>query len=621
MNIITKNFKALKELILYKPPEIPSPFILGEKEESRSEPVSPLKQLKSDADMHASLLRYAERLAKALEKAKKSLTQPLRAEILTSLTEELDALQEQQAQLTPLLQAYNRNQDPLDQKISTSLQENRLMLERLYNVPANKDLVTREITIPAAPPVAATLFFIDGLIDKDIINLSVLQPLMLLGNPHRQLYNGPLTPQLITKYLPSNQVKTATTFGDVLDSLNLGDTALFLDGVAEAVLVETKGQEHRSIDRPQMEQSVRGSQSAFTETLRVNTGLVRAILRTCDLTTEISNIGGRSNTLCAVMYLHSLVNPRLVREIKRRLDGIKVDHLSSAGALQSQLIDHPMLPFPQVLSTERPDRVAAALLEGRLAVFLDGSPFAIIAPISMFTLFHTGEDFSFSWVAASFLRLLRFIGTFLTLTLPAIYIAISYFHQEAIPTDMILPIAAARERVPFPSILEILMMEFAFELLREAGTRIPSLLGPSIGIVGGIILGQAAVSAGIVSPITVVIVAVTGLASFAIPDYSYSYAIRICRFVFEILAFVLGLVGVACGLLGLTALLCTVKSLGVPYLSPVAPKTKAGYDIILRGPFHAQELRPDDLNAQDRRRQASVSRQWREEPPTGREEE
>ncbi|HWR55756.1 MAG TPA: spore germination protein [Negativicutes bacterium] len=620
MNIITKNFKALKELILYKPPEIPSPFVLGEKEEGRPEPVSPLDQIHADADMHASLLRCAERLAKALEKARKILAQPLRTEALVSLAKELEALQEQQAQLTPLLQAYNRKQDPLDQTVSTSLQENRLMLERLYNLPANKDLVMRELTIPGTPPVAAILFFIDGLIDKDTINLAVLQPLMLLGNTHRQLYDGRPTTRLITEYLPSNQVRTATTFGDVLDSLNLGDTALFLDGVSEAVLLETKGQEHRSIDRPQMEQSVRGSQSAFTETLRVNTGLVRAILRTSDLTTEISNIGVRSNTLCAVMYLHSLVNPRLVQEMKRRLDGIKVDHVTSAGALLLQLIDHPMLPFPQALTTERPDRVAAALLEGRLAVLLDGSPFAIVAPISMFTLFHTGEDFSFSWIAASFLRLLRFIGTFLTLTLPAIYIAISYFHQEAIPTDMILAIAAARERVPFPSILEILMMEFAFELLREAGTRIPSLLGPSIGIVGGIILGQAAVSAGIVSPITVVIVAVTGLASFAIPDYSYSYAIRLFRFVLEILAFMLGLVGVACGLLALTALLCSVKSLGVPYLSPVAPKTRAGYDIVLRGPIYTQELRPDDLNAQDRRRQAGVSRQWREEPPAGREE-
>ncbi|HBS60388.1 MAG TPA: spore germination protein, partial [Firmicutes bacterium] len=531
--------------------------------------VSPLDQIHADADMHTSLLRCAERLAKALEKARKILAQPLRTEALVSLARELEALQEQQAQLTPLLQAYNRKQDPLDQVVSTSLQENRLMLERLYNFPANKDLVMREITIPGTPPVAAILFFIDGLIDKDTINLAVLQPLMLLGNTHRQLYDGRPTTRLITEYLPSNQVRTAATFGDVLDSLNLGDTALFLDGVSEAVLLETKGQEHRSIDRPQMEQSVRGSQSAFTETLRVNTGLVRAVLRTSDLTTEISNIGVRSNTLCAVMYLHSLINPRLVQEMKRRLDGIKVDHVTSAGALLLQLIDHPMLPFPQVLTTERPDRVAAALLEGRLAVLLDGSPFAIVAPISMFTLFHTGEDFSFSWIAASFLRLLRFIGTFLTLTLPAIYIAISYFHQEAIPTDMILAIAAARERVPFPSILEILMMEFAFELLREAGTRIPSLLGPSIGIVGGIILGQAAVSAGIVSPIGVVIVAVTGLASFAIPDYSYSYAIRLFRFVLELLAFVLGLVGVACGLLALTALLCSVKSLGVPYLSPV----------------------------------------------------
>lgn len=618
MNIISKNFRALKELIIYRPPETPSSFVLPEQNERGAASVLPPDQLKIDAAAHAALLRCAERLAKTMENTLQSLTGPLEQEKLQALMKELAALQEQQTRLLPVFQAYSRERTPLDQAVSTSLEENRLTLERLYNFPANKDLVMRKITLPATPPVPAILFFVDGLIDKDTINLAILQPLMLLGDAGRRLYDGRLTSRLVTEYLPSNQIRIAKTLRDVLDSLNLGDTAVFLDGVDEAVLVETKGQEHRSIDRPQIEQSVRGSQSAFTEMLRVNTGLVRAILRTCDLTTEISNIGARSNTLCAVMYLHSVINPLLVQEIKRRLDGIKVDHISSTGELMLYLIDHPLLPFPQVLSTERPDRVAAALLEGRLAVLLDGSPFAIVLPISLFTLFHTGEDFSFSWIAASFLRLLRFIGTFLTLTLPAIYIAIIYFHQEAIPTDMILAIAGARERVPFPSIMEILMMEFAFELLREAGTRIPSLLGPSIGIVGGIILGQAAVSAGIVSPITVVIVAVTGLASFSIPDYSFSYAIRLSRFIFEMLAVIFGFVGIACGLLTLTAILCAIKSLGTPYLSPVAPKTKAGYDIVLRGPVYSQELRPDALNVQDRRRQTSISRQWREEPPAER---
>lgn len=620
MNIFSKNYQALKKLLVYQPPENPSPFVLGEREKHASEPVQPLTRVKDDAEAHEALLRYAQRLARALEKVQTILSRPLRPDAWPAMEQELKALEEQHAQLAPVYNTYNRVSDPLDQRVSTSLEENRLMLEHLYNAPVNKDLVERKIVIPATPPVKAMLFFIDGLIDKETINLVILQSLMLFGKSHRRLYDGRPTVRLITEFLPSNQVRTAETMRDILDSLNLGDTAIFLDGVEEAVLVETKGQEHRGIDRPQMEQSVRGSQSAFTEALRVNTAQIRAILRTSDLTTEISNISARGNTLCAVMYLKSVINPLLVQEIKRRLDGVKTDHMPSAGALLMYIVDHPMLPFPQALITERPDRVAAALTEGRLAVMLDGSPFALVMPVSIFALFHTSEDFAFSWIIASFLRVLRFIGTFITLTMPAFYIAISYFHQEAIPTDLILAIASARERVPFPSILEILLMEFAFELLREAGVRIPSLLGPTIGIVGAIILGQAAVSAGIVSPITVVIVAVTGLASFAIPDYGFASTVRISRFINEVLAYVLGLVGVACGLLMFTAVLCSLKSLGVPYMVPVAPRTKAGYDMIMRGPVFSQEMRPDALNAQDRRRQPSVSRQWLEEPPAGREE-
>jgi spore germination protein KA len=208
----------------------------------------------------------------------------------------------------------------------------------------------------------------------------------------------------------------------------MGDTAILFDGLAQAVLIETKGQEHRGIDRPTLEQTVRGSQSAFTETLRVNTGLVRALLRTSDLTTEMITVGTRSNTLCAVMYLKSVINPDLVVEAKRRLQGIATDAITQAGILQLLMMDQPFLPFPQALSTERPDRVAAALSEGRLAVLVDGSPFAIVAPINLFTLLHVSEDFALPWVAGSFSRILRLSGALINILLPAMYLAISYFH-------------------------------------------------------------------------------------------------------------------------------------------------------------------------------------------------
>jgi len=620
MNIFNKNFKALKQLLIFKPPVNPPPFVLKEAEKPGDLIASDLR-IDTAVKQQAALLRYARRVSNTLEKTLKIFAEPNQEKKIAALKLELAALCQQEETLSPVIEAYSLAQDPRDQAVSSSIEENILALETIYNFPDNKDLIIRSITIPASPPVTAKLAFVEGLVDRKIISLSVLQPLMLMGSQERELYQQDVLNLLITKYLPSNRVKLADTLRDVTDSLNLGDAALFLDGVARAIIVETKGQEHRAVNRPMIEQSVRGSQSGFTETLKVNTGLVRSMLRTSDLTTEILTVGQRSNTLCALMYLKSVINPDLVNEAKRRLANIQTDVIVESGMLQQFLVDSPAMPYPQALSTERPDRVAAALSEGRFAVLMDGSPFAIVAPINLFTLFHAGEDFSYSGMGASLGRLLRLFGAALTLILPSAYIAITYYHPEALPTDLALAIAGARERVPFPAVLEIAMMEFAFELLREAGVRIPGMLGGTIGIVGAIILGQAAVAASIVSPITVMIIAVTGLASFSIPDFSLAIAIRLTRFSFEVLAAIFGLVGVASGLLIMTGLLCSLKSFGVPYLAPIAPKTKAGFDVVMRGQVFTQELRPDELSPLDKRRQASVSRSWTEKEPAGEEDE
>lgn len=218
------------------------------------------------------------------------------------------------------------------------------------------------------------------------------------------------------------------------------------------------------------------------------------------------------------------------------------------------------------------------------------------------------------------MRLLRIAGIVLSILLPSMYLAINYFHQEALPTELVLAIASARERVPFPALIEILLMDFSFELIREAGLRVPGMLGSTIGIVGAIILGQAAVAANIVSPIMVVIIALTGLASFAIPDYQLAIAVRIIRFVFLLLAATFGLVGLSFGVLILFTVLCSMKSFGMPYLAPIAPRTQAGLDVIVRGPVFQQERRPDELNTQDTNRQPPLSRPWTKEQPVDKED-
>lgn len=613
-NLVFKAYRYLKDLLVYKAPSRTAHrFVLGEYKEGEqgdAPSVVPPDGLTSSKEELEALIRYGNRLATVMEEAQGLLSKSDQA-VKADLAEQLKILEKQQTELEPILLAYDTNKGDLKKReLSFSIEENEKIIKQLYFVEINKDIVIRHFIIPGVQPIKAMLVFMDGMIDKELINLAVLQPLMILDKEKLALQGDDLLKQLISLFLPSNQAQEVDNFGKVSAGLNTGDTALFLEGVNQAVLIETKGYEHRSVGKPEIEQSVRGSQVAFSEALRVNTGLIRTMMPSNDLVTEIFEIGDRIPTKCAIMYLKSVANPKLIGEIKRRILNIKTDYISDMGVLEQFIEDHPSIALPQMLSTERPDRTVAALSEGRVAILLNGTPFAHVVPVSFFTFFHSAEDFSLKLPIGSVTRLLRLIGTLLAVILPAVYLSIVYFHPEALPTEMILAIAGARERVPFPSVGELLLMEFAFELIREAGLRIPGLLGSTIGIVGAIILGQAAVSANLVSPVTVVVIALTGLASFTIPDYRLAAAGRLLRFVFIALAYMLGLVGVALGLLLVTAVLTNMKSFGVPYMVPIAPKTMAGLDVIIRGPVFRQEMRPDGLNTQDNRRQPHISRQW-----------
>ncbi|GBG56876.1 spore germination protein [Sporomusaceae bacterium FL31] len=613
-NLVFKAYRYLKDLLVYKPPSRTAHrFVLGEYKEGEkgdAPSVVPPNGLTSSKEELEALIRYGNRLATVMEEAQELLSKSDQA-AKADLAAQLKILEKQQTELEPVLLAYDTNKGDLKKReLSFSIEENEKIIKQLYFVEINKDIVIRHFIIPGVQPIKAMLVFMDGMIDKELINLAVLQPLMILDKEKLALQGDNLLKQLISLFLPSNQAQEVDNFGKVAAGLNTGDTALFLEGINQAVLIETKGYEHRSVGKPEIEQSVRGSQVAFSEALRVNTGLIRTMMPSNDLVTEIFEIGERIPTKCAIMYLKSVANPKLIGEIKRRILNIKTDYISDMGVLEQFIEDHPSIALPQMLSTERPDRTVAALSEGRVAILLNGTPFAHVVPVSFFTFFHSAEDFSLKVPIGSVTRLLRLIGTLLAVILPAVYLSIVYFHPEALPTEMILAIAGARERVPFPSVGELLLMEFAFELIREAGLRIPGLLGSTIGIVGAIILGQAAVSANLVSPVTVVVIALTGLASFTIPDYRLAAAGRLLRFVFIALAYMLGLVGVALGLLVLTAVLTSMKSFGVPYMVPIAPKTMAGLDVIIRGPVFRQEMRPDGLNTQDNRRQPHISRQW-----------
>lgn len=620
-NILTKVYRSVKSFLIYQPPNEPPPFILDETGEDKGTPLAkkdfnPLVYDKQELD---KLLTYAYQLEAALTKARDMLAKKISTDELSNLAEEVKVLDERKAELAPIVMYYDAALRPIDRQVSTSLKENKKIVDDLFHADVNQDILTRQFEIPAGRPIKAMLIFLDGMIDREIIDLAILQPLMNLTDISHTVPLEQLVTVVVEKYLPSNEAKRVKSFEDIANSVNGGDTVLFVDGIDEAIVLGTKGYKQRGVERPQIEQSVRGSQVAFSEGLRTNTGLMHTFLPTTDLVTEIIMIGDRIPQKAAVMYLKSLANPALVTEIKRRLNGISVDYALNLGTIEQLIEDFPKIPFPQSLSTERPDRAAFHLTEGRVILLYEGVPFAYLLPVTFFTFFHSIEDHTLKWPLGTFMRILRLGGALISVILPSMYLAINYFHQEALPTELALAVAGAREKVPFPALIEVLLMEFAFELIREAGLRVPGILGSTIGIVGAIILGQAAVSANLVSPIMVVVIAMTGLASFTIPDYHMAMGLRIMRFVFLLLSSFMGLVGLSFGLLYLTVLLCSVKSYGVPYMAPLAPKTIAGLDIVVSGMSYRQERRPDELNSQDDWRQPHISRRWRLGKPTGKE--
>ncbi|HEY3315933.1 MAG TPA: spore germination protein [Bacillota bacterium] len=481
---------------------------------------------------------------------------------------------------------------------------------QVFHKQDNSDVVIRELEIGTEPPVRAFILYFDGLVVKNAVWEGVLQPLMLLSEIDDIRRRGNLLDSVAKRLVPSDKYETVTDYEAVIAHVLTGETALFVDGEAGALALETKGWEHRSVERAQSEMVVRGPIEGFTEALRSNTALVRRLIKSPDLVVEGLKIGRLSRTDVALMYIKGLTNDKLVTEVRRRIKAIDVDFAPQSGMLEQYIEDFPFAIFPQVTSTERPDRVGAFLSEGNVAILVGDDPWALIAPMTFTTFLHSSEDYYLRWPYANFLRILRFVSMLIALFVPAAYIAVTNYHQEMIPTDLLMAIASSRHGVPFPVPVEVILMELSFELIREAGVRIPNVIGPTIGIVGALVLGQAAVAANIVSPILVIIIAVTGLATFAIPNFSASFAVRVLRFPFEIVAAFLGFPGMAAGMLFMALHLASLRSFGVPYLSPVAPRRTPTADVLLRGQLWTMWHRPPFLRQSDQIRQDLIVRKW-----------
>ena len=581
-NILSAVYGLIKKFIDYNPAPAVKPFVLDETRPYDSAP--PVRRIETAGEAETSrfqaMVDYAKGLALYAEKLTDAVKTGSLGRQIDAHKAEFSALETQWRELAPLVFAYQRNQSPASAGISTSLEKNRQALAEIYRLPRNKDLIIREIAVGRDKEAAGLIVYLEGIVDSLKLSRFVLEPLMATNH---QIYGGDAGEELVKQLFPAGGTKRASAMDSLQDSINAGDTVVIIEGLGEAIAIDMKGGEHRGVDSPKTEQTIRGSLAAFTENLRTNTGLVRSMLKTSDLVTEMVVVGTRGQLNCAVMYIDSIANASLAAEVRRRLEGIKTDYISDSSQLAQSIVDRPTILFPQMLSTERPDRVASSLVEGRVALMLEGNPFAQILPVSFLSFFHSGEDFSLNAGMANSMRAVRIFGALVSTVLPAFYLAIAYYHPEAMPTELLLAVAGFHENVPFPAWLEVLMMDLSFELIREAGVRVPGILGSTIGIVGAIVLGQAAVTARIVSPIVVVIIAITGLASFAIPEYRMASAMPLLRFVLTFTAVLWGLVGLAAVLLCLTGLLTSMKSFGVPYFAPMAPKTVGANDVIVRG--------------------------------------
>lgn len=494
--------------------------------------------------------------------------------------------------------------------VSLRVEANLQILTELFAGAA--DVVIRRFRVAGHRPAA--LVFVDGMLSDDTLTAAVLTPLTNCTLP-----NGPEARQLATAIreavVAAGDVRTAATIGAVVDAVLAGAAVVLVDGAVGALEVRIPEARARAIEEPVAETTIRGPREGLIEHLTTNTALLRRRLRTPFLKIETLEVGRASRTQVALVYLQDVADPALVSEARRRLRRIDIDAVLDAGYIEELIEDNVSSLFPQIQNTERPDTVAANLAEGRVAILVDNSPFALILPVTIWSFFSAGEDYYERFAIAAFLRMLRVVFAIIALLGPATWVAIISFHQELLPTSLLLTVASAREGIPFPAVVETLVMEIFFEALREAGVRLPRPVGQAVSIVGALVIGQAAVQAGLISAPKVIVVAATGIASFTIPRFNFGIALRLLRFAMILLAGSLGLFGIILGLLFLLFHLAALRSFGVPYLQPLAPLTVSDLkDTMVRLPRWLLDRRPEAIEVLDRRRAAP----WlRPRPPGG----
>lgn len=486
------------------------------------------------------------------------------------------------------------NQDKL---ISVNLEENMSKINAIFQ--NDMDFSNRRFKLFGTIP--ASLICLKSLVSNEIIDRDIIKPLQELSLPKGSDNVG--TDFILEQVLYYSDTKIIENYSKLLQSLTLGKTIVFIEGISKALEFDAVQIDKRSVEQPETERVVIGPRDGFIEQIITNIGLIRYRLPVPEFRIEQTEVGTRSHTKVAICYLDDIANPTLVQEVKNRIDAVEIDSILDAGYLEQFIQDNPWSPFPQVLNTERPDKTIANILEGRVAILVDGSPFALIVPATFHQFYQTNEDYNVRWLISSFIRIIRLIALVFSLTFSSFYVTALSFHPELIPASFVVAASSGRQGVPFPVFVEVLIMEIAMEILREASVRMPQQIGGALSIVGVLVVGQAAVQAGFVSPITVFIIALSTIGSFATPSYNAANAFRMLRFFLVILAGIFGLLGLAIGIIIVLNHMVSLRSYGVPYMAPIAPvNIKALKDAIIRAPLDWLKERPKTLNPQNSKR-------------------
>ncbi|HYK74740.1 MAG TPA: spore germination protein, partial [Pseudoneobacillus sp.] len=453
----------------------------------------------------------------------------------------------------------------------------------------------------------ACLFYLQSMVDEKEINIRIHQNLKELNQAEKVIITDDDLEAVRDKYFSALNYHYSNEYHQLVHDILNGYIILFIDRYEKALAFAIDNIEFRSITEPSTQTIIRGPKDSFTESISTNISLIRRRIKNPKLIFEEFIIGIDSRTKVSIGYLDGVINQGILEEAKKRLNSIQISSIMDSGNIEESITDEYLTPFPLVFNTERPDVVASGIIEGKIGIIVDGSPFVLVIPTVLTDFFQSSEDYYQPYLMASFVRMIRYVSFMVALILPSLYVSIVTFHQELLPTNLLVSIQAQREGVPFPAVIEVLIMELTFEILREAGVRMPRAVGQTVSIVGALVIGQAAVEAGLVSNVLVIVVAFTAIASFVSPIYNFSISTRLIRFILIFAAAVVGLYGILIALILMVAHLASLRSFGIPYLSPIAPLIMEDQqDVFIRLPNWSNRTRPTFLKTEQSIKQDEV---------------